>query len=265
MQDEIKYSEELFKEQKKYDLQINKIEQILNNPKLLNNEFIRRNEILDAEHKIFSISNLTEILVEDKRKVENKYQKISKKLNSLQYNEDLSEASEISDFINNLEMNSSTSIKSIIIELQKIFLKCFMEFITKAESKKQIAELIYTFRYYSLIYYDENTQIKDIEELEQDIKNIENLLIDKSIRIRMINELSANQSLNLQIISPIFELRNIELKDIEIKVEEDIVNNHIIQIEYLDNGIAEKTKTIDIENISQVKGLKFNKRIKIFN
>lgn len=265
LQDEIKYSEELFKEQKKYDLQINKIEQILNNPKLLNNEFIRRNEILDAEHKIFSISNLTEILVEDKRKVENKYQKISKKLNSLQYNEDLSEASEISDFINNLEMNSSTSIKSIIIELQKIFLKCFMEFITKAESKKQIAELIYTFRYYSLIYYDENTQIKDIEELEQDIKNIENLLIDKSIRIRMINELSANQSLNLQIISPIFELRNIELKDIEIKVEEDIVNNHIIQIEYLDNGIAEKTKTIDIENISQVKGLKFNKRIKIFN
>lgn len=265
LQDEIKYSEMLSDKQEQYIMQIKKIEQILNSPKLLNEEFIIRNETLDRENKIFSISNLTEILVEEKIKLDTKYQKITKKIESLQYKEELSEASEISDFINNLNIDSSDNIKNIIIELQKIFLKCFMDFITKAETKKQIAELIYTFRYYSLIYYDQKTQIKDIKELEQDIKNIENLLIDKSIKIRMINELSVNQSLNIQIISPIFELRNIELKGIEIKVGEDIVNNHIIQIEYLDNGITEKTKTIDIENISQVKGLKFNKKIKIFN
>ena len=45
----------------------------------------------------------------------------------------------------------------------------------------------------------------------------------------------------------------------------ETVNNNKIKVEYLDNGISEKTNEIKVENIRQSKGLKFNKKIKLFN
>ena len=85
------------------------------------------------------------------------------------------------------------------------------------------------------------------------------------MQIKMFNELSINEDINLQIIEPIFELRNIDLDNIEIRISEDIVNNNKIKVEYLDNGISEETNEIKVENIRQSKGLKFNKKIKLFN
>lgn len=260
-----KYSEELFKEQKKYMIKVRQIDEILNDPKKLNEEFMKRNNQLDDENKIFSLSNLTEVLTDERKENEIAIKKISSKLASLKYTEEVENSKEIERFINNLEIDKSFNIKRTIIQLQKVFLNCFMEFILRAENKKQMIELIYTFRYYCLLYYNEQYQIKDLKELKEDIEKIKNALIEKSIKIKMINDLSVNEILNANIISPIFEIRNIDLKDIEIKVSEDIVNDNTIQIEYLDNGLTEKTKNLEIENISQIKGLKFNKKIEVFN
>lgn len=264
LEDEAKYSEELFKEQKKYMIEIRKIDELLNNPKELNREFIERNEQLDDENKIFSLSNLTEILIVERKENEIKSKKIAQKISKVQYIEEFDKAKKIQEFIQNLnyaELNS----KDTIIRLQKVFLKCLMEFILKAETKKQVIELIYTFRYYCLLYYNEQYQIKDLKELQEDIEEIKNALINKSIKVRMINELSINEELNIKIISPIFNLRNIDLKDIKIRASEDIVYDNTIQIQYIDNGQNETTENIQIENISEIKGLKFNKKIEIFN
>lgn len=265
LENQEKYSEDLFKEQKKYMIKIRKIDEIINNPKKLNEEFINRNEKLDEDNKIFSLSNLTEVLTDERKEYELKVKELSNKLAGIKYTEEVENANEIEKFINNLEIDTTFNTKRIIIQLQKVFLKCFMEFILRAETKKQIIELIYTFRYYCLLYYNEQYQIKDLKELKEDIERIKNILIEKSIKIKIFNELSINEKLNISIISPIFEMRNVELEDIEIKVSEDIVDDNIIKIEYLDNGLTEKTKDIDVESISQVKGLKFNRKIKVFN
>lgn len=264
LEDSAKYSEELFKEQKKYMIQIRKIDELLNNPKKLTEEFIKRNNQLDDDNKIFSLSNLTEILIDERNQDEINSRKIATELVKFQYSEELENAQAISEFINNLDIDN-TNINKTIIQLQKVFLKCFLEFIKKAETKKQLIELIYTFRYYCLLYYNKQTQIKDIKEIQDNLEEIKKELINKAIKIKMINELSVNEELNEKIISPIFTLRNIELKDIEIKASEDIVNDNTIQIEYLDNGLTEKTENIEVENISKIKGLKFNKKIEIFN
>ena len=260
-----KYAEELFKEQKKYMVNIKNIDTILNNPQKLNKEFIMRNEALDDDNKIFSLSHLTDILNEEIKDNEAKVKKLAKKIAELKYKEEVENANEIAEFIDNLEIDTAFNTKKTIIELQKVFLKCFMEFIGRAETKKQMIELIYTFRYYSLLYYNQENQIKDLKELKEDIEEIKEAIIEKSIEIKMFNDLSINEELNMKIIESIFEMRNIDLLDIEIKVSEDIVNKNSIQIEYLDNGQTEKTKSIEVKNISKVKGLKFNRKIEIFD
>ncbi len=265
LEDKERFIEELNKEEKKYKLKIKKIENILNDPKGLNEEFRKRNSELDDNSKIFSLSNLTEILVDEKRIYEKKIEKISEKILKEKYTEDEEKNKKILTFINDLDLESTFNKDKTLIKLQKIFLKCFMEFINKAENRKQVLELIYTLRYYCLIYYNNKFQIKDVKELKEDLNKIRKELILKSMQIKMFNELSINEDINLQIIEPIFELRNIDLDNIEIRISEDIVNNNKIKVEYLDNGISEETNEIKVENIRQSKGLKFNKKIKLFN
>lgn len=260
-----KYAEELFKEQKKYMINIKNIDDILNSPQKLNKEFVMRNEALDDDNKIFSLSHLTEILNDEIKENEAKVKKLAKKITQLQYKEEEENAKETAEFIENLEIDSAFNTKNTIIQLQKVFLKCFLEFVTRAENKKQMTELIYTFRYYCLIYYNGETQIKDLKELKEDIDEIKQVIIEKATEIKMFNDLSINEDLNIKIIESIFEMRNIDLLDIEIKVSGDIVNKNSIQVEYLDNGQTEKTKSIEVENISKVKGLKFNRKVEIFD
>lgn len=69
LNDKKKYLEDLKEKKKQISDEIKKRDNIINNDKNLKKEFIARNEFLDMNHRIFSLSDLVEILEEERKEL----------------------------------------------------------------------------------------------------------------------------------------------------------------------------------------------------
>jgi len=147
----------------------------------------------------------------------------------------------------------------ILILLQKSFLKMFNEKIKKAATKKEIIQLIYLLRYYKLIYIDENKQVKDIEDLVEEITNIEKHLITKACKLKTINILYQDIEKNYNLISKILNCNIIVLEDINLELKKH--DKNIILTIYDDETIED---TIIFDSKEEL-NVKFNKKIRLFN
>lgn len=79
------YLETLGRTKKQIIEKIKKIDDILNNDIKLKKEFIKRNEVLDMNHRIFSLSDLSEILENERKELIDNLNKCSKKMEPLNF------------------------------------------------------------------------------------------------------------------------------------------------------------------------------------
>lgn len=252
------YLQDLANEKKKIAKEIKRIDEIMSNSEILRKEFMQGN--LRREKKIFSLSDYTDLLQNRREKLLTKFKKCSKLMQPFTYVQMKLELKENVELFEELELNQYNSEKLFkeLIEFQKNFLKAFNKTLKKAETKKEIIEKIFVFRYYKLIPINEEETIKDIQQLKTELKKTEKYLITKACNLKAINILCNDVEKNYEIISSIFNYRIIDLEEIilEIKKNED---NFILKV-YDDNAIAGTINCEYNENFN----IKLNKKTKLF-
>lgn len=249
-EDKQQFIVKMTKEKKKYVQQIGKIEKIVANKEKLQEEYYKRNETLELEKKIFSMKVLKQMLLEEKAELLKKIENINMIMmpqNFVKKQEEIKEKLEIFD-IENMEKSN------LMIEFQKLFLKCFKK---KIEEEENIIDLIYKFRYYLLLPVNDKQEIKDVVELKNDIDEVIKALNNKAKEQKKINLISENDEINRLILENILKIRTINLEDLYLEVKKE-KNQYYAQL--LDENVSEERFEIPKE-----KNIKTNKKIKIFN
>ena len=263
--DNAKFVQELTEKKKALTKQIKKIDETLNNDSLLQSEYEKRNEDLPLEEKIFSMRILSKIMAEERESKIKKIEKLNDLLNPqkfieykklLERKEEKLKVAQIKDI--------QKEIEKCIIKFQEIFLKAFITKVEKANSKQEIEDLIYEYRYYNLLQIKDKIEIKDEEKLKDKLKETTNILLRKAEELKVLNQLSKDEEKNYQILKNIFETRSINLNELYIKIVREN-EKYYLQI-FDENAFEEKIELKLFEQASKEEiPMKLNKKVKIFN
>ena len=264
IEDNIKYIEKITKEKRNLAKQIKKIDETLNDKTLLQEEYVTRNEILPLEEKIFSIRILKKLLINEREEKIEKLEKLNELLkpkNFVKYKKELEDKREV---LKVLEINKEQKeIEKLELELQKLFLKCFELKVDKCINKQELLKLIYEFRYYSMLPYNENNNINEEEKIHQEIVYIGKKIIQKAHKQKLIQKLSKREDLDYELLKKLFDNRSINLEGMEVKL---LKENDGFSIQVFDEkSLEEKYQITGIENITNRDfELRYNKKVKIF-
>ena len=258
------FIKEKTREKRKLNKQIKQIDEIINDKKLLQKEYIERNELLPLNKKIFSMRILSNIMKEERQNLIVKLEQINDILNPqkfIQYKEDLENKYNYLKIVGTKDINQE--INNELLKLQKSFLDCLEIKIDKSIEKNEIVNLLYQFRYYLMIPIDENDKILESKDLKNRLKKVSKKLVQKSIEQKVIFNFSKNEDLNYDIIKNVFETRIISLEDLYIKI---VKENKKYYIQLFDENIFEEK--VEIGNIEEINlndiNVKLNKSTKVF-
>ena len=255
------FLQELATKKKIIGKEIKEIDEIINDNKQIREKFIKQNEELSDEEKIFSLSEYSELLTNKRKKLLEQLKEYSTLMKPLNYVKIKSELKRKIEILDNIDFNIDIEeqINSLTIELQKNFLIAINEKIKKLETKKEIINYIYLFRYYKLLKIDAEKQIENIEDLKEQLIKTEKYLITRGCNLKAINIICHNIEENYQIISKVLSSNIIDLEDIylEFKRQENKILLNIYDDSIIDNAIEYDSKA-DLN-------VKFNKKIKLFN
>ncbi len=243
--------------QKKIDIsnQIKLIDETINDKNLLQEEYLKRNEQLPLEKKIFSMRILSKIMEDEKKDKLKELESLNKLLNPQNFVKYKKELEEKDKYLKVLDLEDKDKlINELKIKLQKLFLNMLEINIKKAETKQEIEKIIYDFRYYSLLQYDYERKIKNVKELNTDIDKIAKKIIDKAIENKVIESLSSDNDTNYQILKNIFHVRIIRLEDSYLKITKE-KDKYYLQI--FDENIFEEK--IEIQKPKELE-IKLNKK-----
>ena len=277
MKNKTKFLNEITKRKKVINEKIKNIDKMLNNRDLLREEYDLRNEKLANEDKIFSISHLAKMLEIEREDLLLELRKDNKLLEPMEYITEKDKLEKESKFITSVinAMENSNFMSDLVKQTQIEFIKCFIIQIEQAESKVELINLLYKFRYYCLLPINELQKIRDVPEFKDGIKEVVNILIDKCIDTKVIENISNSASLCYNILKYLFESRIIDLKEIYIKViknkeetvqqEEQKPNEKIyyITVSYYDIKEEEEEHSGEVNNLLLL-NIKLNKKIQLF-
>ncbi len=137
-------------------------------------------------------------------------------------------------------------------------MQAMQEKLGKVQSKKKIIENIYLFRYYKLLSFNKAKQVKDVEELKEQLQIAEKYLITRASNLKLLNTFSNNPEKNYEVISRILESRIIDLDELNVqfkKKDEDLLLN------IYDDNMIDQTIKYSIKDDIKVRK---NRRIKLF-
>lgn len=240
---------------------IGEIDSIINDKKLLEKEYIKRNENRPEYNKIFSLSHLVEILTKQRKKLMSKMEEANKLLDPSYYIKVKQNIEEQLDLLQDIELDKNKDSKKYkyTIELQKKFIKCLQIKLENIKEKEEMIDLICMMRYYNYLYINEEKQIKDVKQLKFELTKLENNIIEKACKLKVINKISNNEETNNSIIRNIFITKIIDVENMSIEVK---INEKTLEIDTYDTDVFEKTFVIPSFDKNDLI-VKSNKRIKI--
>lgn len=258
------FIEKLTQDKKKINAQVKRIEKILTSKDLLEEEYTRRNEELPFDKKIFSIKILENQMKKEK---EDLLQELEEKNDLLNPKKFVEEKSKLEDKQKLLEISNIKDKKKeknkIIEELQKLFLQCFLVFINTSENKEEIIDLIYIFRYYNLLPFNEKIDICENKSLQGYLQEVKKSLLKKAIDYKITIAISQDIEENIKLLQHIFDTKIISLEDIHVAIIKEKDKYYIEFSEDNENSYSER---IEIENITkEMLNVKLNKKVKVLD
>ena len=242
---------------------IKQIDTIISDKKLLEEEYIKRNEKRSEYNKIISLKHLTEILNKERKKIMTAMEENNKLLEPKNYLKIKDEITKQLDLLEDIELDEQEKEEKkqkYLLRLQKIFIKCFYIKIKNIKEKEEVIKLLYMFRYYNYMYVTKKEQIKDVGELKEEINKLESTLIKKAYELKVINNITCEETTNNEIIKNVLLTKIISMENINFVLED---NNGALEIKLYDSDIYEKSIVIPVFNKKEIT-VKFNKKIRLF-
>lgn len=261
MQDNIKYIENLSNAKKDITIQIKQIDNILNDEKLLKEEYERRNAFLENKDKIFSVSHLKIMLEKERENAVKKIKEYNKQMEPKEFIKIKGELENQKQFFEDIEISKEERVdeEKQISNLQKYFLNCFKEKIEKAESKKELTDLVYELRYYEQLPYKNEAIFNGVKNKDL-LENIEEKLINKACTQKCLVMFSKEISLNKKILENQFKTKIINLENTVYILK---YQKGILKVEIYDTNIEESIIEIPILKKVELE-VRLNKKIKIW-
>lgn len=254
------YLQDIANKKKEIARKIKPIDEILNNNRLLREKFKEENKNLNETDKIFSLSEYVEKLQEKRKELLNNLRNYSNLMKPMNYVKNKFNIKKKVDLLNKIDFSKDLNKQKneAIVELQINFLKAIQEKIGKTEVKKKLIEYVYILRYYKLLYFNNKTQIKDIEEIKEQLQMAERYLITRVCNLKLVTIFSNNIEKNYEIISKILETNIIDLNEMNIEFKK---KDGKILLNIFDDNMIDKT----IEyNENEDINVKLGKKIKLF-
>ena len=257
--------EEVMNKNKQARAEIRKIDTILNDKERLADEFIKRNDKLPEYHKIVDLSHLVEILTKQRKKTFSKMEEQSKILEPAYYVEVKTKLEEQLELLSNIELDEEEETKRMLeysIELQKVVMNCFqkrieqMDNLEKSQKREEIIKVIYRFRYYRYLYFENEKYIGETTELEEERTKIKKRLLQKAEEAKCISKIVKSEK-QLEIFNLLFETRIINLENITIEFHE----GENIEVTIYDGDVLEKTISLSIQK--EDLNVKLDKKIRL--
>ena len=261
MQDNIKYIENLSNAKKDITIQIKQIDNILNDEKLLKEEYESRNAFLENKDKIFSVSHLKIMLEKERENAVKKIKEYNKQMEPKEFIKIKGELENQKQFFEDIGISKEERVdeEKQISNLQKYFLNCFKEKIEKAESKKELTDLVYELRYYEQLPYKNEAIFNEIKNKDL-LGNIEEKLINKACAQKCLVMFSKEISLNKKILENQFKTKIINLENTVYILK---YQKGILKVEIYDTNIEESLIEIPILKKVELE-VRLNKKIKIW-
>ncbi len=253
-------------EKKKITKEIKEIDEKLNDKEKLKREYIKRNEKLSNNEKIFSLRYLVQILKKER----------DKKLEELRQRNKLLEPMEFVKQKNMLEnehkmledvlkmLKNKEFKKQTLIDTQAELIQSFKKQVEDIHDKDLLDLAILKFRYYCLLQMPDGKIIGDNPKLEPLIEETINTIIDNSIDAGLITNFSNSISACYSILKHVFTTKIIDLKEVSIKIEKIRDEKNKIKIVLYDGQEEEETYIEEIKDLSLL-NVKLNKKIILFN
>ena len=230
--------------------ELNEIEKVLGQSVRLKAEYEKRNEEAPIDKKIFNIRVFKKQLENKKQQLLEQIEKHNYLLNPLNYLEEKSKLLEQKQRLQYAQI-SQEEVEELLIQFVENFLKCFEILIKKTNKEEEIIRLIYQLRYFKLLPFNLEKNIKDVKQLEKSIINTEKRLVQKAIERKVIVDVP------FEIMNHVFKTRIIKLEDLYYKITRSKDEKYYVQI-FDENISEEKFEIIPPEKT------KINKKIKIF-
>lgn len=241
IEDKENFTEEITELKIEITEKIKDIDTIINNKKLLEKEYKKRNESLPFDKKIFSMRVLSKILQDEKEHNYKELEKLNDMLNPmkfLKYKKDLEDKYKYLKVVDS--QNKDKELNKLKTNLQKLFLKLLEINVSKCESKQEIEKIIYDYRYYMLLQYDYKNEIRNLEELKDIIDIVGIKIIEKAIELKAIQRISNDKKTNYEILKNLFNVRIIKLEDSYLKLIKE-KDRYFVQI-FDENIIEDKVQ-----------------------
>ena len=139
MQDKEKFIEEITQNKKEIKKRIKQIDETINNKNMLQEEYIKRNEQLPLEKKIFSMRILSKIMAEEKEKYLKKYEYLNELMNPQNFVKYKNELEKKDIYLKILNSNNQEqTLEKLKLAFQKQFLKMLEVNIKNVDTKQEI-------------------------------------------------------------------------------------------------------------------------------
>ena len=229
--------------------EIKNIEKILSQEARIKKEYERINSTADLQHKVFSIRVLKQNLNDKKKQLLNEIEESNYLLNPTNY---LNEKNKLIKQKENLDVINydEEQKEKALIDFENLFLECFYTKIGKELEVDEITQNIYKFRYFMLLPFNLEKNMKDVEQFKEMSAKVEKKLIKNAIEKKVIVHIP------FEIMEHVFKTRIIILEELYYKITEEF-EKYYVQI--FDENISEEKFEIQPKE-----KMKINKKIKIF-
>ncbi len=156
------------------------------------------------------------------------------------------------------------AIEKLLIDMQRTFLQCYLKKLEKIQTKQEITQAIYEYRYYCMLPFDINHTIWQMKPIEKEVEKVAKTLIKKAHELKVINSLAKDEELDYMLLKNIFTTRIINLEEVNIKLNKE-KDKYFLQL-FDDNAVEEKVEINTQGAIDKkVLEIKLNRKTKVFN
>ena len=265
MENKADFLEKKYAMQKELSNKIKETDKILSNRKMLKDEFIKRNKKLPEESKIFSVSDLEELLQNERIGYISEKEIVNRMLEPKNYVRRMEKLKECIDIVEQSgykNINNEKAEKELI-NMQLAFIEYLRKVIMTTEDKKELQELMNKFRYYLYLPIKINgeiIEIKNVPELKQELEKIEKKIITKACKQKALIIINQDINYNAKIIQKILDTKQIDLLSITAVFNKE---KDDIKINVFDGEVLDRTETIKKDKEKDFR-VKFDKKIKLF-